>query len=499
MLFFITFYAFLRLITKKVYNSFYLKIHINLFYNMKKYAAAMFVQKFWLSLALVLCLSLSKLTGQVQETDNYTYSDQIKTIQTTVAGQLKSLPILSLRGSQVITLMFDDLGHESDHDYYYRIIHCDRDWQKSIMDPIEFVDGLQEASIRNRQASLGTLQPFTHYWVNLPNRDSNFKLSGNYIIQVYDHENDDAIVLTRRIVVAENSLAVNGKFVRPTNANDIRFKQQLNLEVHTNGLAIKNPMRDVTFALVQNGDWKNILQNIKPRNFMNNTYTFDNFGALAMSGFNEFRNFDIRRLLSRGYGVEKITNGAEGLKEVYLNEHTSRANKAYVYDFDFNGNFYINNEDVNKRIIFNNSNPDRARLSEFRDFLTYTTFKNNTDWENRQQFVSADYANVTFSFKTPKLDNEVYVYGAFTDFHLKEEAKMDYDTKDGVYFITMTLKQGYYDFMFAEKGKEGKPIFKNTEGEWQETENEYMLFIYHRDFASRYDRVIQASTLYSFL
>ena len=42
---------------------------------------------------------------------------------------------------------------------------------------------------------------------------------------------------------------------------------------------------------------------------------------------------------------------------------------------------------------------------------------------------------------------DLYLYGALTDWHLKEEAKLNYDERMGCYETSLLLKQGYYNYM----------------------------------------------------
>ena len=67
---------------------------------------------------------------------------------------------------------------------------------------------------------------------------------------------------------------------------------------------------------------------------------------------------------------------------------------------------------------------------------------------------------------------------------------MKYDDRREMYTADILLKQGYYDYLFATEGENGKIDFSITEGSWQDAENEYKTIIYLREFATRYDRVL---------
>ena len=53
------------------------------------------------------------------------------------------------------------------------------------------------------------------------------------------------------------------------------------------------------------------------------------------------------------------------------------------------------------------------------------------------------------------------------------------------------LKQGYYNYRYVEQAIRGKnDDINRLEGNFADTENDYLIFIYHRGRSSRYDRLI---------
>ena len=86
--------------------------------------------------------------------------------------------------------------------------------------------------------------------------------------------------------------------------------------------------------------------------------------------------------------------------------------------------------------------------------------------------------------------DEVYVVGAFTDWKLEEVYKMQYNNKHKGYHVTIPMKQGVYNYLFATKGADGKPYYDELEGDSEETVNFYTTILYYRDFIQQYDRII---------
>ena len=112
--------------------------------------------------------------------------------------------------------------------------------------------------------------------------------------------------------------------------------------------------------------------------------------------------------------------------------------------------------------------------------------------------MSSDYANVLFTLYSPQeLSGDVYLTGALNDWQLKEEYKMAYNPAVNGYVLKVLLKQGYYEYAYATAmDQKGVRIadMSETEGNSQETQNNYTVIIYYRPFGARYDQVIGAVT-----
>ena len=85
---------------------------------------------------------------------------------------------------------------------------------------------------------------------------------------------------------------------------------------------------------------------------------------------------------------------------------------------------------------------------------------------------------------------EVYVYGELTDWQLKDRFKMEYFPDYGMYGCSVLLKQSYYNYHFVIKDKDGNIDYTFTEGNHQETENDYIILIYHKNVFYGYDELI---------
>ena len=94
-------------------------------------------------------------------------------------------------------------------------------------------------------------------------------------------------------------------------------------------------------------------------------------------------------------------------------------------------------------------------------------------------------------YDVPLTEGEVYVYGALTDWNLTEQSKMNYNFDTRRYELTMLLKQGYYNYEYVfVKNNDTYADNAFFEGSHYETENDYIIFVYHYDSTSKYEKLI---------
>jgi hypothetical protein len=113
------------------------------------------------------------------------------------------------------------------------------------------------------------------------------------------------------------------------------------------------------------------------------------------------------------------------------------------------------------------------------------------DYSNTE--TEAEYVNVHFflPYAAPMVDADMFIIGQITDWRYSEESKMAYNYKRKGYDKTLLLKQGYYNYQFILRYHNqsiGDVSF--IEGNHWETENNYTIFVYNREFGDDYDRLI---------
>lgn len=415
---------------------------------------------------LLFCFVIAQLMAFGQDTDlknyNHIYNDQIKTVRFHLDGVFLSYPIIDLNSSAQLLLSFDDLNEEV-LDYVYTITHCNKDWKPSELDEMDYLDGFNGERIETYDFAFNTLTDYTHYELLLPNNDINWLVSGNYILNVFEDNEDLTPVITRRFMVAESLMQISSNIVPANKSSKFRTHQEIDFSVNFKGVDLENPQREVSAYVLQNGRWDNAITDIKPLFTKQEVMLFDYQDKIIFPAGKEFRFLDLRTFR---YQRDKIADiqRMDTYFDVVVEKEGSRAFENFQSYRDINGNFVIEHLERNR--------PD----------------------------LSGDYAKVFFTAGVSQtlLDTEVYVFGAMTDWQLKDEFKMTYNPAVGAYVAQAWLKQGFYNYYFVTVPEGEKTIdLEEFEGNWHQTENDYTILVYYRPFGARYDRLVAVRTMSS--
>jgi len=387
--------------------------------------------------------------------EDYTYAPEVRSVQCYVAsGQPNEVfqpPVVPLGQSQAITLEFDVLGEQSQR-YTAKLLHCDANWQPSVLTDLQFLNEINEFLITDYRVGINAKVPYFHYRMRAPG----VKLSGNYLLVVQSP--GGVPVVSRRLLVYENQVQVGLKPGIVVGGQERYTLQQLDFAVSYPSVELVNPSAEVKVVLRQNFRWDNAKYNLRPtfvrdaeRRLDYQYFGFEN----AFPGLSEYRYFDTRSVQAAGIGVLHVDPRAAPVV-VTLQPEASRNKQAYNQYQDANG----------------------QRVFESREYGNGAT--------------NADYADVTFQLKADQpAPGPVYVLGALTDWQLKDEFRLTYDEGKQLYTGHALLKQGYYNYSFAVAGAHGTaPNEVYFEGTHYETENQYDLLVYYRPPGSRADLLI---------
>lgn len=362
-------------------------------------------------------------------------------------------PIIQL--GDPIRLEFDDLS-ASEQDYYYRITHCDYDWTPSQLLKSQYLKGTDNQRIITYENSFTTLQPYSNYRLTLPNRQVGFKVSGNYILEIYNA--DDELQFSRRFVIFTDLVQVGATIKRSRDFEFIGKKQSVQFTLKPSGIQLINPKKEVKVALLQNYHWPTARFNIPPQFTIGNELIYRYDQETAFYGGNEYLNFDSSDLRAPTAMISGIS--MEDLYHHYLFTNRYRYDLEYTYFPDINGDFLI-------RTL---QGQDSSREAEY----TWVHF-------------SLPYSEML------GLD-EVYVFGKYNNYALEDINRMQFNEATGKLEAKLLLKQGFYNFKYAIRRADNTVELNSVSGSFDYAENTYTILVYYRDFGDIYDSVIGIGT-----
>ncbi len=376
----------------------------------------------------------------------------IKTVSFIQSGQVTS-PVFILTDS--FQLEFDDLyGNEAN--YYYEIVHCNYDWTLSDLAESEYIQGFDNQRIQEYTNSFNTLQLYSHYKLAFPNRYTRFLVSGNYLIKILNESKE--VVFSRKFVLYEDMVNVPVQVKRARNMSVIENMQDLDFSIKSNAIIFQNPLKNVKVLLMQNGRFDNAIANVKPQYTIGNDLIYKYDTETQFWGGNEFHFFENKDIRAANNNVARVDSKTDGgTYNAYLFANEAWGSKPYTYYPDINGRYLVKNIGAT-----------------------------NND-------VEADYAWVYFTLSAPAFfeKKDIYINGMFNNYLRSDENKMEYNEKKGVYEKALMIKQGFTNFQYVVADKTGTVDYRNAiDGNFWQTENDYLILVYYREANQRYDRVI---------
>ena len=388
--------------------------------------------------------------------DNAVYRENIRTVLLYKSGFELSPPLIQFNTDEKLVLVFDDMD-AAYKQYRYTLVHCDAFWNTSDLRQMEYLDGFMDDYIEDYKFSFNTTIPYVNYVVEFPSEYMKIKKSGNYILKVFlDSETDENVVFTRRFMVYEPKVTVQG-IVENAADLDLRYThQQINPKIITGNYTFTDAYSNLHVIVMQNGRWDNIFKNVQPRMTNNNEYDFSFQDQPVFSAGNEFRYFDMKTLKYNTDRMQSLQYTKEGY-QVYLMTDLPRTNGNYYSEEDINGRKLIASNDA------------------------------------RDPYNEGDYAWVHFKlpYKYPLAEGNLYVFGAISDWQFNPANLMHYNYDLNAYEAKILLKQGYYNYAYAfleNRSNVGDLGF--IEGSHWETRNEYIVYVYHRQQGDTYDQLV---------
>ena len=319
---------------------------------------------------------------------------------------------------------------------------------------------MDDVRITQYRNSYGTLQPYTHYDLTLPNNETDFLITGNYLLTVTDSEQRP--IFTRRFVLYTRTALVQLSVHQSREVKYAETRQSVQMKITSKELQFQTPNTSVKIAILQNYRWDNAIKNVKPQFILGNELVYKYDRETSFEGGNEYLYFENRDLRTPTSGVYATRReGNNYLCQLFT--QMPRAGLPYTYNPDIDGAFRITSD------------------------------------QGRNATIEGEYALAQFSLAAPKdlqPNDQLYVYGAFSDNALTKEYELHYDEKQKIYIGGVYLKQGFYNYKFAIK-RNGKADYNAIGGNHYQTENTYTVLVYYRSVNDLYDRVIGMGNLQS--
>jgi len=357
-------------------------------------------------------------------------------------------------------LHFDDLNGD-ERNYYYKIKYFNHDWTPSNLFQNEYLKGFDNLRIENYQTSFNTLQPYTHYQLDLPNDQTEFLISGNYLLEIYNES--DEMVFSRRFLIYEEGATVNAEVFRTRDLQYYKTHQNIQFAIiPPKGEFFRDPQNQLHVTILQNEQWNSAINSLKPQYNDGSRLEYRYDAESSFYGGNEYLFFDTKNIQITSANVSMVK--LNRLYETYLTTNYLRRGYPYSFTQDLNGDFII-------RTLQGSENGN----------------------------IEADYSWVHFSLSTPVVfkDQEVYIYGKFNNYDLNETNKMYYNPALEIYEGIILLKQGVYNYKFIAKTPKSN-LYNEISGSHALTENRYLIFVYYRYFGNLYDSLIAVGKTSSF-
>lgn len=388
--------------------------------------------------------------------ENRVNREDIRSVKMFRQGFELSNPVLELGEDARLVLKFDDLSGEVKN-YWYTILHCDASWNESFLRLNDYLEGFPDNRLDDYARSFNTTFRYVNYYLEIPNDRVRLKLSGNYILLVYEDNNKEKLVLSRRFYVTEPLVNIAATIKRATNDAYKGENQEIDFTLFHEKLRIENPRDEVRVVVMQNNRYDNAITNLKPLFIQQNRLIYDYSKENVFPAGNEYRYFDTRNHRVNGEGVEE-TSFFRPYYHITLAPSEVRANQRFFPYREMNGRYVVESQE---------------RVSDYD--------------------VECDYQFVHFSLplEAPLMGGSIYVMGELTGWSFSKSNEMTWNFETGRYELTLLLKQGYYNYLYAYVPQGSKKVdIANLEGSFWETENDYQIFVYYRSPGDRSDRLV---------
>lgn len=408
-----------------------------------------------LSIVLLNQLAISQNIDYYEHTfENTAFDVNVKTVRLYKMNWEQGDPVIALGSGEQLEMHWDVLNAPITN-FQYRIIHCNKDWKMSNLNEMEYLDGFNDNYVNYYENSFNTFQNFTHYAVAFPNDQIDFKKSGNYAVIIYPEGYENDPIITRRFYVTEGGFTLEPDIHYPSDVEERYYKQEVDYNIYFNSQEITNPYDNVHVFISQNHREDNLCTGIEPNFVKENQLVYNYEKCNVFEGGNEFRHLDLTTHLSKTAHVREYDLRGDTIHAILLND-MRRQFKQYVQYNDIDGRYIIKT-------------------------------LNGSDYHLESQYVLVHFY---LPYDKPLSDGDLYVFGEMSDWKIKDDFRMYYNSESKTYYANIWLKQGYYNYNYLFVPHYGETNLETVEGSHFDTENEYIFRVYYSDPQNFYDRLM---------
>ncbi|MDE7443799.1 MAG: DUF5103 domain-containing protein, partial [Muribaculaceae bacterium] len=231
------------------------------------------------------------LFSHATDTRQGIFNPAFHSLKVTPAANWMAPPVIILDSPEQITVEFDEVAEERRY-MRYRLIHCNADWQPSNISESEYLDGFNIGDITEHDFSQATTVHYVHYRLALPNEDMRPLLSGNYLLQIFDEQNPDEVLLQARFMISEHTSSVATSLTSRTDVDYNQSHQQLAIEIDTEHSNVRDPFNDLRVKILQNGRQDNAATLQQPLRIHGHKAVYEHQQPLIFPAGNEYRRFE---------------------------------------------------------------------------------------------------------------------------------------------------------------------------------------------------------------
>lgn len=361
-------------------------------------------------------------------------------------------PILELNRDESLSLLFETEGFES-RQFVISFTHHNPDWTRSAIPPEYYIEGFYETYLSGGAANRSDLFRYRQFSFTFPNRDIQFRFSGNYMIRV-EESDTGRLVFTLPFFVFENEGSLRASVQTDFSGNNGRRILHRPAARYSSPGFAELPQFDLLFMFAQNRFWGRT-KDASETDFSDRTnIRFELDAESAFIGNYEFRKINLENLSQLNPDIDEMDPADTPV--------------ALLLDEDIDGL------------------PDESSMAAVS--AQYGPVRN----------LNSRYAVAKFRFETEKQfkeNEEIYLTGDFNNWKISDSMKLSDREASGFRSVDTILKQGIYRYKYIVYDGETIDDTRFDNG-FSETNQEYHAFVYYRDPETRAFRLLQLLQFY---